>query len=402
MEPKWQDDIRQMMSQYEQETPCADPSALLKRMEQAAASARRRGLAALWAQRIAAAAAVAAIALPASRTIMPCIPQAGSEPATAMAVAQAAAVTTPVGPHTATSSTTAAPHGPEPAPHGPEPTVQEKAHGKPETADRQAGNGTGGTQEATRHAPSGSVPQGNRLATIRETSRKHSRPMLASLSVTGALSANTPAATSATAMLSKANPIGQYTSTFGSDGSKPLMAHSNPTNTKTHHSQPLRLALTMAYPINRRWAVEAGVAYSYLHSETTTNGTGYSTATDQRLHYIGIPVAVSYTAWRTRRFSLYAKAGAMAEKMVSGRAETVTTVGSDSRAGGSHSVAIGPLQLSATAAIGAEWHFSSNIGAYAEPGVTCHFDNGSGVSTFYSENPVAFSLTLGLRFNIAR
>ena len=80
----------------------------------------------------------------------------------------------------------------------------------------------------------------------------------------------------------------------------------------------------------------------------------------------------------------------------------MTTVGSDSRAGGSHSVAIGPLQLSATAAIGAEWHFSSNIGAYAEPGVTCHFDNGSGVSTFYSENPVAFSLTLGLRFNIAR
>ena len=289
-----------------------------------------------------------------------------------------------------------------PTPHGPEPAVQEKATGKSETPDRQTGNGTGGTQEATHHAPSGSVPQGNRLATIRETSRKHSRPVLASLSVTGALSANTPAATSATAMLSKANPIGQYTSTFGSDGSKPLMAHSTPTNTKTHHSQPLRLALTMAYPINRRWSVEAGVAYSYLHSETTTNGTGYSTTTDQRLHYIGIPVAVSYTAWRTRRFSLYAKAGAMAEKMVSGRAETVTTVGSDSRAGGSHSVAIGPLQLSATAAIGAEWHFSSNIGAYAEPGVTCHFDNGSGVSTFYSENPVAFSLTLGLRFNIAR
>ena len=173
MEPKWQDDIRQMMSQYEQEPPCADPSALLKRMEQAAASARRRGMAALWAQRIAAAAAVAAIALPASRTIMPCIPQAGSEPATALAVAQAAAVTTPVGPHTTTSSATAAPHGPEPA-------VQEKAHGKPETADRQAGNGTGGTQEATHHAPSGSVPQGNRLATIRETSRKHSRPVLAS------------------------------------------------------------------------------------------------------------------------------------------------------------------------------------------------------------------------------
>lgn len=395
MEPKWQDDIRQMMCQYEQAPPCSDPSALLRRMELASAAARRRGMAALWARRIAAAAAVAAIALPASRTIMPGTHQAESEPATAMAVAQVAAATTPDGPPASTACAT-------PTPHGPEPAVQEKDTGKYETPDRQTGNDTGGTQEATRHAPSGSGTHSNRLESIREASRKHSRPVLASLSVTGALSGNTPAATAATAMLSEANPIGQYTSTFGSNASKPLMAHSNPTNTKTHHSQPLRLALTVAYPINRRWAVEAGVAYSYLHSETTTSGTGYSTTTDQRLHYIGIPVAVSYTAWRARRFSLYAKAGAMAEKMVSGRAETVTTVGSDSRAGESRRVAIGPLQLSATAAIGAEWHFSGNLGAYAEPGVTCHFDNGSGVSTFYSENPVAFSLTLGLRFNITQ
>lgn len=395
MEPKWQDEIRQMMCQYEQAPPCSDPSELLRRMEQAAAAVRRRGMAALWARRIAAAAAVATIALPASRTIMPGTHQAESEPAVAMAVAQVAAATTPDSPPASTACAT-------PTPHGPEPAAQEKATGKPETPDRQTGNGTSGTQEATRHAPSGSGTHGNRLEPIREASRKHSRPVLASLSVTGALSGNTPAATAATAMLSEANPIGQYTSTFGSNASKPLMAHSNPTNTKTHHSQPLRLALTVAYPINRRWAVEAGVAYSYLHSETTTSGTGYSTATDQRLHYIGIPVAVSYTAWRTRRFSLYAKAGAMAEKMVSGRAETVTTVGSDSRAGESRRVAIGPLQLSATAAIGAEWHFSGNLGAYAEPGVTCHFDNGSGVSTFYSENPVAFSLTLGLRFNITQ
>ena len=395
MEPKWQDEIRQMMCQYEQAPPCSDPSALLRRMEQAAASARRRGMAAMWARRIAAAAAVAAIALPASRTIMPDTHQAESEPAVAMAVAQVTSATTPDGPPASTACAA-------PTPHGPEPAVQEKADGRTETPDRQTENGTGGTQEATRHAPSGNGTHSNRLEPIREASRKHSRPVLASLSVTGALSGNTSAATAATAMLSEANPIGQYTSTFGSNASKPLMAHSTPTNTKTHHSQPLRLALTVAYPINRRWAVEAGVAYSYLHSETTTSGTGYSTTTDQRLHYIGIPVAVSYTAWRTRRFSLYAKAGAMAEKMVSGRAETVTTVGSDSRAGESRRVAIGPLQLSATAAIGAEWHFSGNLGAYAEPGVTCHFDNGSGVSTFYSENPVAFSLTLGLRFNITQ
>ena len=37
---------------------------------------------------------------------------------------------------------------------------------------------------------------------------------------------------------------------------------------------------------------------------------------------------------------------------------------------------------------------------YAEPGISYHFDNGSNVTTFYSDNPLAFSLNVGLRFDV--
>ena len=223
--------------------------------------------------------------------------------------------------------------------------------------------------------------------------------LLAAISVSGALTGAEPSTLSQTAMLREADPIGPYPSTMDGAYTQDTPAHSTPARTHTHHRQPLRLALTAAYRISPRWAVEAGLAYSYLRSETETVGANYSMSTDQRLHYIGLPVAAVYTVWGNKRLGLYAKAGAMAEKMVAGRARTTTIVGGESRTDESRHVSIGALQLSATAAIGAEWRVAGGLSLYAEPGITYHFDSGSDVSTFYSDNPVAFSLTLGLRLS---
>ncbi len=390
MEPKWQADVRKMMADYAEKPPMADAAALLERMERAAAEARRRRMVALWTRRLAAAAVAAAIVLPATRTLLPDRPR----PARTDALAQqlVARPSADVAYLPTRRPATAAVAAARPACAAPAPCADttEAQSATPVTAPaRQA--------RSLPAAPQAGARGGGRLLAAAGEGRGNGSRLLAAISVSGALTGAEPSTLSQTAMLREADPIGPYPSTMDGAYTQDTPAHSTPARTHTHHRQPLRLALTAAYRISPRWAVEAGLAYSYLRSETETEGANYSITTSQRLHYIGLPVAAIYTAWGNRRLSLYAKAGAMAEKMVGGRAQTSTTVGGESSTGRSRHVAIGPLQLSATAALGAEWHFANGLGLYAEPGITYHFDSGSDVSTFYSDNPVAFSLTLGLR-----
>lgn len=390
MEPKWLSDVRKMMAGHAEEPPLANPAGLLARMERAAEGARRRRTAALWARRLAAAAAAAAIALPATRTLLPHIPQPERRAAPALLATARPSAEAPALP--ARNPAAAALAASLPASAMPAPRA--------DTTEARPGQPSPTPAKTPRSLPAatlkGSKGAGSPLPADGKGRGSGSR-LLAAISVAGALTGADPATRSQTALLREANPIGPYPSAMGGAYAQDQPVHSTPASTHTHHSQPLRLALTAAYRISPRWAVEAGLAYSYLRSETETEGANYSITTSQRLHYIGLPVAAIYTAWGNRRLSLYAKAGAMAEKMVGGRAQTSTTVGGESSTGRSRHVAIGPLQLSATAALGAEWHFANGLGLYAEPGITYHFDSGSDVSTFYSDNPVAFSLTLGLR-----
>ena len=390
MEPKWQADVRKMMADYAEKPPMADAAALLERMERAAAEARRRRMVALWARRLAAAAAAAAIALPATRTLLPHIPQPERRAAPALLATARPSAEAPALPARNPAAAALAASLPASAMPAPRADTTEARHGQPSPTPAKT------PRSLPAATLKGSKGAGSPLPADGKGRGSGSR-LLAAISVAGALTGADPAARSQTALLREANPIGPYPSAMGGAYAQDQPVHSTPASTHTHHSQPLRLALTAAYRISPRWAVEAGLAYSYLRSETETEGANYSITTSQRLHYIGLPVAAIYTAWGNRRLSLYAKAGAMAEKMVGGRAQTSTTVGGESSTGRSRHVAIGPLQLSATAALGAEWHFANGLGLYAEPGITYHFDSGSDVSTFYSDNPVAFSLTLGLR-----
>ena len=98
-----------------------------------------------------------------------------------------------------------------------------------------------------------------------------------------------------------------------------------PTINKANHHQPIRVGLSLRYAISPRWSLLTGINYSYLQSDFSSYNNRTSTDRKQKLHYIGIPVNLSYTLWQKKKFNLYLIAGAQAEKLVKGQTETTTT-----------------------------------------------------------------------------
>lgn len=175
-----------------------------------------------------------------------------------------------------------------------------------------------------------------------------------------------------------------------------------PKEEEIHHRQPVRVGMTVRYPISDRWSVESGLQYSRLSSDITVSSVGNGSQTDQDLDYLGVPVNVNYQLVGGKRWSVYASAGGAVEKMVKGKRTTRDVANGKEGPVERESVSIKPLQYSVTGAIGAEYHVDSTISIYAEPGVSYHFDNHSAIPTYYQEKPLGLSLNVGLRFNLGK
>ena len=172
-----------------------------------------------------------------------------------------------------------------------------------------------------------------------------------------------------------------------------------PTINKANHHQPIRVGLSLRYAISPRWSLLTGVNYSYLQSDFSSYNNRTSTDRKQKLHYIGIPVNLSYTLWQKKKFNLYLIAGAQAEKLVKGQTETTTTQHNQSTTSNTENVHENKPVFSTNTSLGVEYQLGKFIGLFAEPGVSYYFKNGSGIESSYTEKPFNFNFNLGVRVN---
>lgn len=172
-----------------------------------------------------------------------------------------------------------------------------------------------------------------------------------------------------------------------------------PTINKANHHQPIRVGLSLRYAISPRWSLLTGINYSYLQSDFSSYNNRTSTDKKQKLHYIGIPVSLSYTLWQKKKFNLYLIAGAQAEKLVKGQTETTTTQHNQSTTSNTENVHENKPIFSTNTSLGVEYQLGKFIGLFAEPGVSYYFKNGSGIESSYTEKPFNFNFNLGVRVN---
>ena len=97
--------------------------------------------------------------------------------------------------------------------------------------------------------------------------------------------------------------------------------------------------------------------YTLLTSDIRSGSKSYVEET-QKLHYIGIPLKLHRSIWKNNWLSVYASAGGVMEKCVSGNLETVTVTNGGNRTSENTSLDVDPLQWSVTAAAGAQVNFT--------------------------------------------
>lgn len=172
--------------------------------------------------------------------------------------------------------------------------------------------------------------------------------------------------------------------------------------TEYKHRLPVRVGLNVAYHLTDRLSVESGVSYTRLSSDMKDGTKDNYSSGSQKLDYIGVPLNVKYRAFGYRRLSVYASAGLLTEKCVSGKATHEYVISGEKKKRETEDVAAKPWQLSVNAALGAQFDVLRNVGVYVEPGVSYYFDDRSPLSTIYKEKPLNFNLNMGVRYTIGK
>lgn len=154
---------------------------------------------------------------------------------------------------------------------------------------------------------------------------------------------------------------------------------------------PVALGLQLKAGITDRFAVGAGVRYTYLVSQ-------YDALVDMerfnglysQLHYVGIPVNLYWNFVNTGSFGAYLSAGGAVEKCVSQRYVF-----------GSRTLheKVGGLQYSASLGIGVEYWFVPRFGIFVDPSVVYYFDNNQPLSV-RTQQPLQANFEAGFRFKL--
>lgn len=171
------------------------------------------------------------------------------------------------------------------------------------------------------------------------------------------------------------------------------------TYTDVKHHVPVTVGVSVKWNLNDKWALESGLNYTYLYSELRSGANSYI-EDKQKLHYVGIPLKVQHSIWNNSIFSLYASAGGMMEKCVSGTVETVYVDGNTKKNQEREDLDVKPLQFSVLASLGVQANFNKHLSLYLEPGMIYYFDDNTDILTIRKDKPFNFNLQLGLRFNI--
>lgn len=174
------------------------------------------------------------------------------------------------------------------------------------------------------------------------------------------------------------------------------------TKTEYEHHLPIRIGLSVAYALTDRLSISSGLTYTRLSSDIKDASRENKYIGEQRLHYVGIPVNVSYKVASSRWISLYGTAGVLAEKCVAGSTDEGYVVNNTVQQTNTHDISTKPLQMSVNAGVGIQFNVHDNVGIYAEPGLSYYFDDGSALQTIYKEKPLNFNLNVGVRFKLSK
>ena len=164
-----------------------------------------------------------------------------------------------------------------------------------------------------------------------------------------------------------------------------------------YHDKPITFGLSMTKTINRKWNMETGLQYSQLKSEFILGEDDYYVQKRQKIHYLGIPLRLSYKWFGANRWTAYTSAGIILNIPLSGKTDEQYVTGTVIPYSDSWHFTP-PFQWTVGTGVGLQYNFANNWGVYLEPTFSWHIPNGSTTRTIWTEHPFTITVPFGIRF----
>ena len=159
--------------------------------------------------------------------------------------------------------------------------------------------------------------------------------------------------------------------------------------TKQKHLPSISFGLSLSRPLNERWSLNTGLTYSCLRSKWQYEY-GNQTIQRQRLHFIGIPLAVSYRLTHWQSPYCYCSFGMLGEINIAGQLRN---------AQGTHSIRIPGTLWTAHTKLGLAYPLIRFVSVYAEGGCCYYFKYKGNIETISIKNSLNMTGQIGIRLN---
>ena len=162
---------------------------------------------------------------------------------------------------------------------------------------------------------------------------------------------------------------------------------------ETKHHQPISVGMQVGFHLLPKLKLSTGLVYTKVSSDFISGVSDTRTVSTQDLHYIGIPLNLSYSVWEYKGLHTYVTAGGEGAVNIKNHAETDGEVKESTR---------DKMQWSTNASVGIQYDFIPQLGVYVEPGMKYYFDNGSQIENIFKDKKLNFNIQFGLRFNVGK
>lgn len=166
---------------------------------------------------------------------------------------------------------------------------------------------------------------------------------------------------------------------------------------REQHDRPITFGISLSKSLSKKWSFETGLQYSILKSRSVMGSEKYYIGKEQNIHYIGIPLRVSYHLADYKHLSAYSSAGLQLNIPVYGKINGKYIVDNAPAYMDSWHITP-PLQWSTNFSLGLQYKFLPKWTLYVEPTLYWYIPNGSSTHTIWTEHPVMFSVPFGIRF----
>lgn len=167
-------------------------------------------------------------------------------------------------------------------------------------------------------------------------------------------------------------------------------------DSETRHRMPLTIGLTVNRRLTQHWQVGLGIQYTRMTTDSEWGNTYTRMVKEQRVNYLGLPLSVQWHYPLVSRLSLYTAANVTLQLPLRSTADSRCVLNGLTVESSTERLHPG-IQWSAGLGLGLHYNLTPAVGFFVEPSLQHYFRNSSGVETWQTEHPAAFSVPFGLR-----